>query len=138
MSMPKYNVFEEFIDENVREKHELLMAQTRALINASNIINDAMNSWSKSQKELSQHLGLSKGYVSRLLSGTENISLKNFAKILHLLGYNLSMSAVKIKSDEPDNIIWADFAKADSQVSFEYSIAEQSSPWSDSLIQKAI
>jgi len=138
MSMPKYNVFEEFIDENVREKHELLMAQTRALINASNIINDAMNSWSKSQKELSQHLGLSKGYVSRLLSGTENISLKNFAKILHLLGYNLSMSAVKIKSDEPDNIIWADFAKADSQVSFESSITEKSSPWSDSLIQKAI
>ena len=138
MSMPKYNVFEEFIDENVREKHELLMAQTRALINASNIINDAMNSWSKSQKELSQHLGLSKGYVSRLLSGTENISLKNFAKILHLLGYNLSMSAVKLKSDEPDNIIWADFAKADSQVSFESSITEKSSPWSDSLIQKAI
>ena len=138
MSMPKYNVFEEFIDENVREKHELLMAQTRALINASNIINDAMNSWSKSQKELSQHLGLSKGYVSRLLSGTENISLKNFAKILHLLGYNLSLSAVKLKSDEPDNIIWADFAKADSQVSFESSITEKSSPWSDSLIQKAI
>jgi AraC-like DNA-binding protein len=136
--MPKYNVFEEFIDEDVREKHELLMAQTRALINASNIINDAMNSWSKSQKELSQHLGLSKGYVSRLLSGTENISLKNFAGVLHMLGYELNMSAEKIKSYEAGNIIWADFVKADSQVSFESSTAEKSSPWSDSLIQKAI
>lgn len=136
--MPKYNVFEEFVDEDVREKHELLMAQTRALINASNILSDAMTTWSKSQKELSQHLGFTKGYVSRLLSGTENISLKNFAKILYMLGYELNMSAARIKSDEAGNVIWADFGKTDSHVSFECSVAETPSPWADILKQKAI
>lgn len=136
--MPKYNVFEEFVDEKVREKHELLMAQTKALIDASNILNDAMNSWSQSQKVLSAHLGLSKGYVSRLLSGTENVSLKNFAKILHMLGYELNMSAVKVKSNGQDKVIWVDFGKSDSSVSFECSIDENPSPWSDSFIQRVM
>lgn len=136
--MPKYNIFEEFVEENIKEKHDALMVQTRALFNASNIISDAMISCSKSQKELSKYLGLSKGYVSRLLSGTENISLKNFAKILFMLGYELNISSTKIKSDTNDNVIWADFGKTVSRVSFESSVVETSSPWSDSFIQKVI
>lgn len=135
--MPKYNIFEEHIDESVRGKHDLLMAQTQALFDASNLISEAMDFSSMSQKELSEHLGISKGYVSRLLSGTENVSLKNLARILHLLGYKLNLSMVKTVADIKDNVIWADFGKTGTPVRLECSVTEDSSPWSE-IIQRVI
>lgn len=137
--MPQYNAFEEYIGDSVREKHDALMAQTRALFDASNLLNDAMNSSLLSQKELSKYLGISKGYVSRLLSGTENVSLKNLAKILHMLGYELNLSASQIISDKNENIIWADFGTSGPQSRIETcSVFESPSPWSDTYIPKAM
>lgn len=115
--MPKYNVFEELVDESVKEEHKLLEAQCQALFNASDLLNDAMLESSLSQKELAQKLGISKGYMSRLLSGTENISLKNFAKWMHLLGYGINI--VSEKNIDDSNVHWVDFHRG-----AEYSFKE--------------
>lgn len=127
--MPKYNVFDEYIDEDIREKHNIEMTQSRVLFDASNLLSDAMNISLMSQKEISENLGLSKGYVSRLLSGTENISLKNLAKILFMLGFELKLSIKKIVSGKNENVVWADFGKTESEVKVECSTIESSSPW---------
>ncbi len=136
--MPKYNIFENHIDEGIRVKHVELMAQTKVLFDASNLISDAMNSLNMSQKDLSKLLSISKGYSSRLLSGTENLSLKNFAKILHQLGYELNLSIKEIKSYNDDNVIWADFGESNSPIQIKSSLSESDSPWSETSYSKAM
>jgi len=74
--MPKYNIFEDFINDDIREKHDEEMAQVRAILDASNLVSEAMHEKGMSQNELAKHIDVSKGYVSRLLSGSENVSLK--------------------------------------------------------------
>jgi transcriptional regulator with XRE-family HTH domain len=140
--MPKYNIFEQFIDDDIKNQHNISMAQTKALHDASNLVCNAMDSSLMSQKELSKYLGISEGYVSRILSGTENLSIKNLSKILYMLGYELNLSANErgVCSDENDNIIWIDFSNNDSQVQVTCSISESnsSSPWLDIHTPEAI
>jgi transcriptional regulator with XRE-family HTH domain len=94
--MSKYNLFDDSIPENLRSKHEEIKAQTWALLEFSDIIADIMHDASLSQTELAKKLDVSRGYVSRLLSGSENISIKNAARILFFLGKKLVFSTENI------------------------------------------
>ena len=94
--MSKYNLFEDSIPENLRSKHEEIKAQTWALLEFSDIIADLMHDNNLSQTELAKKLDVSRGYVSRLLSGSENISIKNAAGILFFLGKKLVFSTENI------------------------------------------
>lgn len=137
--MPKYNVFDESIDADVKEKHDALMAQSQLLFDASNIISDAMLDSGMNQQDLSGYLGVSKGYISRLLSGTENISLKNIAKILHKLDHKLSLKVEKINNDSGNNIVWVDFSNSNQikDVHFEYTSSSTAENWSNETIVQA-
>ncbi|MCP4134764.1 MAG: helix-turn-helix transcriptional regulator [bacterium] len=130
--MPKYNIFDEHINENIQEKHNLLLAQDKILFESSILINDAMLKANMTQTELASFLDISKGYMSRILSGTENISLKNLAKILYKLGYNITIQTTEIKTQD-DNIFWADFSKNEADIHIESSVSELNSPWSNSI-----
>jgi transcriptional regulator with XRE-family HTH domain len=134
--MPKYNIFEDSIDSKIKKKHEILMAQTRALFDASNILSEAMNSTPMTQKELSKHLGISKGYVSRLLSGSENISLKNLSKILYQLDFELKLSSKKIIIQKNDDFSWSDSEKSNSNIKIKCSVLKKQSSWSDLNLPK--
>ncbi len=45
-----------------------------------------------SRKELADRLGKSKGFVSRLLNGGRNLTMRAVADILHVLGYKVSLT----------------------------------------------
>ena len=52
-----------------------------------------------SRKELADRLGKSKGFVSQLLNGGRNLTLRTVADILHVLGYKVTLTPYK--EDKP-------------------------------------
>ena len=79
----KYDVFYKSIND--KDAYLIDVAQSEALINASNLINDAMLEKNISQKDLAKLLNVSKRCVSRLLSGDENMNVKDVARALYVL-----------------------------------------------------
>jgi transcriptional regulator with XRE-family HTH domain len=45
-------------------------------------------------------MGKTKGFISQLLSGGRNLTLRTVADILHVLGYKVSLTAYKIERKE--------------------------------------
>lgn len=136
--MPKYNIFDECIANDVKEKHNLLMAETKALFDASNILSEAINSLKKPQKEIAKYLNISEGYLSRLLSGNENISLKNFAKILYKLGFELQILSVPLEFNNTCKVVWMDFGKSHEPDSVNFYNSTEPSKWENSTFNKAV
>lgn len=59
-----------------------------------------------SRKELAERLGKTKGFVSQLLNGGRNLTLRTVADILHALGYKLTLSPYKEARQRQDkNVI---------------------------------
>jgi len=48
-----------------------------------------------SRKELADRLGKTKGFISQLLGGGRNLTLRTVADILHVLGYRASLKPFK-------------------------------------------
>ena len=129
--MPKYVITDDYISDQVKAKYEEEIAQGRALFDASNLISEAMYRKNISQNEMAEKIGVSKGYASRILSGTENVSLKNLARILHLLGEKLVLDTIPGNISEVQNVIWADFSQHKVDISFDLSATEKSlAEWS--------
>ena len=118
--MQKYVITDDYISDQVKAKYEEEIAQGRALFDASNLISEAMYRKNISQNEMAEKIGVSKGYASRLLSGTENVSLKNLARILHLLGEDLVIST-SFKADTA-NVVWPDFSGSRVNVKFKEEV----------------
>ena len=121
--MPKYMIADDFIPDEVKARHEEEIAQERALFDASNLISEAMYRKNISQGEMAKRIGVTKGYASRLLSGTENVSLKNLARILHLLGEDLVLStSFKV---ETANVVWPDFGVSRPNLRFKEEVTRK-------------
>ena len=84
--MKKYNLFSENLPKKEKAKFETEVAGDRAILDASELLHSVMRGFN--QKQLAEILGVTKGYMSRLLSGSENLSVKNVAMVLHALGYS--------------------------------------------------
>jgi transcriptional regulator with XRE-family HTH domain len=95
-----YNIFSEVLPKEEKERFEGEVAGERAILDASELIHNAMKEKSLNQKQLAEILGVTKGYVSRLLSGHENLSVKNVALVLHALGYSYKQEIVPINRSE--------------------------------------
>lgn len=90
--MNYYNLFKDEIPSDLKKKHLEQLAQRKAILDASNLIARAMDEAKISQAELAGKLGVTAGYVSRLMSGFENMTVKNVAGILYALGKNYIQS----------------------------------------------
>jgi len=103
--MSDYNIFNESISDEVKDIYQEEYAQTAALLDAANLISEAMEENGINQTELANKLGVSRGYVSRLLSGHENMSIKNVSRVLYILGKKYCQNTVNIKISCKDNIL---------------------------------
>lgn len=74
--MSGYNIFNDSIPVELKDLYNEEYAQTEALLNAANLISEAMEEGRINQTELADLLGVSRGYVSRLLSGNEIMSFQ--------------------------------------------------------------
>jgi transcriptional regulator with XRE-family HTH domain len=72
-----------------------LMAQGDLIMEVTERLCELLEKEKISRKELADRLGKSKGFISQLLNGGRNLTLRTVADILHVLGYKVSLTAHK-------------------------------------------
>jgi transcriptional regulator with XRE-family HTH domain len=74
-----------------------LLAQEELILEVTEVLCGLLEAETISKKELADRLGKTKGFVSQLLNGGRNLTLRTLAAILHVLGYKVSLTAQKIR-----------------------------------------
>ena len=72
-----------------------LLAQEELILEVTEVLCGLLEEEKISKKELAHRLGKSKGFVSQLLNGGRNLTLRTLADILHALGYKVALSPYK-------------------------------------------
>ena len=72
-----------------------LMAQGDLIMEVTETLCELLENEKISRKELADRLGKSKGFVSQLLNGGRNLTLRTVADILHVLGYKVTLTPYK-------------------------------------------
>lgn len=68
-----------------------IMSQEDLIMEVTETICELLEKEKISRKELANRLGKSKGFVSQLLNGGRNLTLRTVADILHVLGYKVTL-----------------------------------------------
>ncbi len=72
-----------------------LLAQEDLILEVTETLCELLENEKVSRKELADRLGKSKGFVSQVLNGGRNLTLRTVADILHVLGYKVSLTPYK-------------------------------------------
>ncbi len=84
------------LDEYLKDKEfRRLFAQEDLILEVTETICELLEKEKVSRKELADRLGKSKGFISQLLNGGRNLTLRTVADILHVLGYRASLTPLK-------------------------------------------
>ncbi len=75
-----------------------LMAQEDLIMEVTETLCELLEKEGVSRKELAERLGKTKGFVSQLLGGGRNLTLRTVADILHVLGYKVALIPHKINA----------------------------------------
>jgi len=83
-----------------------LMAQGDLIMEVTETLCELLEKEKISRKELADRLGKSKGFISQLLNGGRNLTLRTVADILHVLGYKVSLTPYKeVRQIHESNVI---------------------------------
>jgi ribosome-binding protein aMBF1 (putative translation factor) len=85
---------EQYVDD---PNHMRLFQQERAIYEATELIESVMKRNGVSRTELAKQLGKSKGWVTQLLDGEANKTIRTVADVLAVLGFQLRSSADPIR-----------------------------------------
>ncbi|MDD2901764.1 MAG: helix-turn-helix transcriptional regulator [Syntrophales bacterium] len=77
-----------------------LVVQGELIMEVTETLCELLEKEGVSRKELADRLGKSKGFVSQLLNGGRNLTLRTVADILHVLGYKVTLTPHKIEPKE--------------------------------------
>jgi transcriptional regulator with XRE-family HTH domain len=88
----KTTILDEYLED---EEFRRLFAQEDLILEVTETICELLENEKISRKELADRLGKTKGFVSQLLNGGRNLTLRTVADILHVLGYRASLTAHK-------------------------------------------
>ena len=77
-----------------------LVVQGELIMEVTETLCELLEKENISRKELADRLGKSKGFVSQLLNGGRNLTLRTVADILHVLGYKVTLTPHKIEPKE--------------------------------------
>ena len=72
-----------------------LLAQEELILEVTEVLCGILEQETISRKELAERLGKTKGFVSQLLNGGRNLTLRTVADIMHVLGYKVKFSPYK-------------------------------------------
>jgi transcriptional regulator with XRE-family HTH domain len=92
----KTTILDEYLKD---EEFRRLFAQEDLILEVTETICELLEKEKISRKELADRLGKTKGFVSQLLNGGRNLTLRTVADILHVLGYRASLTPFK-ESDQ--------------------------------------
>jgi transcriptional regulator with XRE-family HTH domain len=76
-----------------------LVAQEDLIIEVTETLCELLEKEGISRKELADRLGKTKGFISQLLNGGRNLTLRTLADILHVLGYKVALKPEKLVTD---------------------------------------
>lgn len=82
--------------------YERLLAQERLILDATEAIVGLLEDQGVTRQELAARLGKSKGFISQLLSGERNMTLRTLADLGHALGRSFSVVPTAASSAMPD------------------------------------
>ena len=74
-------------------EYQRLLAQERLILDATEAIVGLLDEQNVSRQDLAARLGKSKGFVSQLLSGERNMTLRTLADLGYVLGRRFSLAA---------------------------------------------
>lgn len=97
---PEKTLMDQYLEDPEFAK---LMAQGDLIMEVTETICELLEKEGVSRKELAGRLGKTKGFVSQLLNGGRNLTLRTLADILHVLGYKVSLTPQKIRQE--NNVI---------------------------------
>jgi transcriptional regulator with XRE-family HTH domain len=83
------------IDDMNDPEFRKLLAEEELILEVTETICDILENEKISRKELADRLGKSKGFVSQVLNGGRNLTLRTVADILHVLGYKVALTPYK-------------------------------------------
>jgi transcriptional regulator with XRE-family HTH domain len=92
-----------------------LMAQEDLIMEVTETLCELLEKEKISRKELADRLGKSKGFISQLLNGGRNLTLRTVADILHVLGYKVTLTPHKEEREKQECDILAFQTSAKSQ-----------------------
>ena len=84
------------LDEYLKgDEFRRAFAQEDLIMEVTETLCELLEKEKVSRKELAERLGKSKGFVSQLLNGGRNLTLRTVADILHVLGYKVTLTPYK-------------------------------------------
>ena len=85
-----YELFEKSSDRNRR-----LLRQEELILDVTERLSEALSQEGITKAELAKRLGKTKGFVSQILSGGRNLTLRTIADVADSLGYRISIQLGK-------------------------------------------
>ncbi|MCD4830596.1 MAG: helix-turn-helix transcriptional regulator [Anaerohalosphaeraceae bacterium] len=76
-----------------------LYLEERLILKVTNIISELMEEQDVKKIDLAERIGCSKGYITQLLDGTKNMTLKTISNVFFELGHTLTIKGVSIIED---------------------------------------
>lgn len=73
------------------EQFRQVMAQEDLIMEVTEALCELLEREKVSRKELAERLGKSKGFVSQVLNGGRNLTLRTIAEIVEVLGYRIAL-----------------------------------------------
>ena len=97
---PEKTLLEQYLEDPEFAK---LMAQEDLIMEVTETLCELLEKEKISRKELADRMGKSKGFISQLLNGGRNLTLRTVADILHVLGYKVSLTPCKETSKKQES-----------------------------------
>ncbi len=82
-----------------KSDYERLVAQETLILQATELIVELLERHSISRQELARKLGKSKGFVTQLLSGERNMTLRTLADLCYVLGQRIELTPHPVGGD---------------------------------------
>jgi plasmid maintenance system antidote protein VapI len=92
--MRKHALLDKYMED---PEFALLLTQGELILEVTERICEIMENENISRIELAKRMGKTKGFVSHLLGGGRNLTLKSVGSILFALGYKFEIKPIKIK-----------------------------------------
>lgn len=118
-----YELFEQSSDDNRR-----LLREEALILEVTEAVSAVMQEEGVSKTQLAKRLGKTKGFISQLLSGGRNLTLRTLAGLVEALGYRVTITVSKDRDR-----MSVSSASPDLRVS---NIESWSAPWAQSLTRR--
>jgi transcriptional regulator with XRE-family HTH domain len=86
---PEKTLLEKYLED---PEFARLMAQEDLIMEVTETLCELLEQEKISRKELADRLGKTRGFISQLLNGGRNLTLRTVADILHVLGYKVILT----------------------------------------------